>query len=357
MTLLVSGCASGTGGGPASPGVAGGPSASGALSFQEDTAESQTKTMTAKAGVSFVSRSAEGTAGLLVIAGAFPPNTKITFTPLKSAGDGVCAPGFKVTAEGGVQPRRPVFVAFTFKGEVPKDAVLVSYDDGGTKGVKVPASTATTGGVTTMYAQVDHFTIFRVDQDSGQDGSGASQTDQGAAPSTENLIKSWTIQINDSFPVPDESGLWTSDWTLGFNASNPYGNILGPYFGSAKLGLKGTAAIAPGVKGTMSGSWSGPVSFPKGRVMVIFKDQPLAPKPGEPDPQMGMLISCDGEFNVRSATPWKIRVGGRGMSGGYTAPLDKGSTYALRMTISDAGAFVIFPGGIGFRGVPTAVLK
>jgi hypothetical protein len=349
LALALAGCSTGAGGGPASTGGTS-TSGSGASSFVEDTAASQTKTTSAKAGVSFLSSSAEGTAGLLAVAGAFPPNTKITFTPLKAGGDGVLAPGFKVTAEGGAQPQGPVFVVFAFKGAPPKGGVLVSYQEGATKGARIPASLSTTGGVTTAFAEVDHFTVFRWETDQGQAEADGSEQQ-------ENRIKSWTIQVNESTPMPDETGTWTSNWTLNMHASNPYGNILGPYNGTAKLGLKGTANLGPALKGSMSGSWSGPVHFDKGMVQVIYENNLGAPKAGEPDPQMGMLVRLDGEYTISSATPWKVRVAGSNMGGGFSAPVTKGGTYNLKMVIGDTGATVIFPGNIMFSGVPTAVLK
>lgn len=233
----------------------------------------------------------------------------------------------------------------------PADGVLVSYADGSTKGVRIPASLSTTGGVTTAFAEVDHFTVFRWETDQGQAEAGG---DEQAA---ENRIKSWTIQVNDKAPMPDETGTWTSNWTLNMFASNPYGNILGPYNGTAKLGLKGTANLGPALSSSMSGSWSGPVHFDKGVVQVIYENNPGAPKAGEPDPQMGMLIHLDGEYTINSATPWKVRVAGSNMGGGFSAPVNKGGTYNLQMVIGDTGATVIFPGNILFSGVPTAVLK
>jgi hypothetical protein len=140
----------------------------------------------------------------------------------------------------------------------PADGVLVSYADGSTEGVRIPASLSTTRGVTTAFAEVDHFTVFRWETDQGQAEAGG---DEQAA---ENRIKPWTIQVNDKTPMPDESGTWTSNWTLNMFASTPYDNILGPYNGTAKLGLKGTANLGPALSGSMSGSWSGPVHFDKG---------------------------------------------------------------------------------------------
>lgn len=314
--------------------------------FTEDKAASLTKAAGEKGGVTFGSASDEGTAAILAVSGSFPAGTKVTYTPLADSGDTVYAPGFRITAEGGAQPAGQVFVMFQVPGEAPADGVITAYSEGADAPVKLATSRDTSGGVTTVWAETSHFTWFRYEQE---------QKEWEQEQQRKSRMKSWTAMVNDSFPMPDESGIWDSKWTINMHAANSDGNILGPYYGEAKLALKGTADIM-GVKGKMSGSWSGPVHFPKS-MKVFANSLQEKPKPGEPDPQMGMTVLCTGEFTMKDATPWKVTMAGNGISGGGDAPVEKGGTYPIDMMISDHGLVVVFGGSTAeFDGQMVGVL-
>lgn len=141
-------------------------------------------------------------------------------------GDEVLSNGFSLNRKGseeGPALKYPAILVFTLDKEVPKEASIVRYKEGGAFDV-IPTRVASKDGKTSLIAQVDHFSDY-----------GTRLVDPGAIQSAKDSQEStdfnWVIYSQDSYDI--DAGAMKRKVKLDFKAVNASGDIAGEYKGYA----------------------------------------------------------------------------------------------------------------------------
>lgn len=307
-SVIATGCSAGS-----TPTAKGGGAKGGSLDF--DDAASVSARAGQRDGVELAAEHAGVTFGLLALPGCFAPGTQVELTPLKDdsglPGKGL-GPAFRVRADKNAQPKLPVLLVFDAGQGLPHRAVVVSYGDDGSVIEALPTSLSRDGRRTTVRAQVDHFTIFRL-----EDGTSVPLPSPGAGDARpkgrpRRAWKKWSIRVNGAPErlAHTENDVWDFRYTMRMDASNHSGDIAGPYEGNATIKLKGSLKRDAGspvsripsfikAKGTIDAGGSGLVDFDLQRFHKWKWDKTKTQrKPGDPPVDLAAWFTGTGQAKL-----------------------------------------------------------